>query len=70
MNACCWLLLSLDIDRLLAMARQMALLLPVLAIVCLIDWMLLMSHGATYGGVLEIDVSIMSILISLPSVIS
>ena len=52
------------------MARQVALLLPVLAIVCLIEWMLLMSHGATYGGVLEIDVSIMSILISLPSVIS
>ena len=54
------------------MARQMALRLhhDVLAIVCLIKWMLLMSHGATYGGVLEIDVSIMSILISLPSVIS
>ena len=44
--------------------------LPVLAIVCLIEWMLLMSHGATYGGVLAIDVSITSILISLPSVIS
>ena len=53
------------------MARQVALLLPVLAIVCLIEWMLFMSYGATYGGVvLEIDVSIMSILISLPSVIS
>jgi hypothetical protein len=39
------------------MASQVALLLPVLAIVCLIEWMLLMSHGATYGGVLEIDVS-------------
>ena len=50
------------------MARQVALLLPVLAIVCLIEWMLFMSYGATYGGVvLEIDVSIMSILISLPS---
>ena len=33
-----------------------------LAIVCLIEWMLLMSHGATYGGVLEIDdVSIMHV---------
>ena len=52
------------------MARQVALLLPVLAIVCLIEWMLLMSYGATYGAVLEIDVSIMSILVSLPSVIS
>ena len=44
--------------------------LPALAIVCLIEWMLLMSHGATFGGVLEIDVRIISILISLPSVIS
>ena len=52
------------------MARQVALLLPVLAIVCLIEWMLFMSYGATYGVVLEIDVSIMSILICLPSVIS
>jgi hypothetical protein len=52
------------------MARQVALLLPVIAIVCLIEWMLFMSYGATYGGVLEIDVSIISILISLPSVIS
>ena len=42
------------------MARQVALLLPVLAIVCLIEWMLFMSYGATYGGVLEIDVSIIS----------
>jgi len=42
------------------MARQVALLLPVLAIVCLIEWMLFMSYGATYGVVLEIDVSIMS----------
>ena len=52
------------------MARQVALLLSVLAIVCLIEWMLFMSYGATYGVVLEIDVSIISILISLPSVIS
>ena len=44
--------------------------LAVLAIVCLIEWMLLISHDATYGGVLDIDVSIMSILISLSSVIS
>jgi hypothetical protein len=44
--------------------------LPMIAIVCLIECTLLLLAGTTYGGVLEIDVSIMSILISLSSVIS
>jgi hypothetical protein len=45
--------------------------LPMIAIVCLIECtLLLLLAGTTYGGVLEIDVSIMSILISLSSVIS
>ena len=61
---CCYRLLSI------AYCSPGGAALPVLAIVCLIEWMLLMSHDATYGGVLEIDVSIMSIIISLPSVIS
>ena len=49
------LLLAVAIASYRYMARQVALLLPVLAIVCLIEWVLLMSHGATYGRVLEID---------------
>ena len=42
----------------------------VIAIVGLFRWLVYMYNGPTYGVVLEIDVSIMSILISLPSVIS
>ena len=67
---CDCLLLAVAIASYRYMARQVALLLPVLAIVCLIECTLLLLAGTTYGGVLEIDVSIMSILISLPSVIS
>jgi hypothetical protein len=65
-----WLLALGCCYRLLLARQPGGAALPVLAIVCLIEWMLLMIHDATYGGVLEIDVSIMSIIISLPSVIS